>query len=102
MNYGSCLQISKFDKSAGWNKCVQVGKFLRFDKVCYTIIRDTKIFKKSYLMMNIKDWTYIWVIELGYQKLILISKTKWHQIMKWSFLPSYSKVQLSNKDNFKE
>ena len=38
-----CLQTSKFNKSAGWNKGVQVGKFLKFNKVCCTIIRETKV-----------------------------------------------------------
>ena len=43
MNYGFSLKISKFNKSAGWNKGVQVGKFLKFNKVCCTIIRETKV-----------------------------------------------------------
>ena len=43
MNYGFSLKISKFNKSAGWNRGVQVGKFLKFNKVCCTIIRETKV-----------------------------------------------------------
>ena len=43
MNYGFSLKISKFNKSAGWNKDMQVGKFLKFDKVCCTIIWKTKV-----------------------------------------------------------
>ena len=43
MNYGFCLQISKLNKSAGWNKGVQVGKFQKFNKVCCTIIQETKV-----------------------------------------------------------
>ena len=41
--YGFSLKISKFNKSAGWNKGLQFGKFLKFNKVCCTIIRKTKI-----------------------------------------------------------
>ena len=37
------IKISKFSKSAGWNKVVQVGKFLKFNKVCCTIIWETKV-----------------------------------------------------------
>ena len=29
--------------STGWNKGVQVGKFLKFNKVCCTIIWKTKV-----------------------------------------------------------
>ena len=43
MNYGFSLKTSKFDKSAGWNKGVQVGKFQKINKVCCTIIRETKV-----------------------------------------------------------
>ena len=43
MNYGFSLKTSKFDKRAGWNKGVQVGKFSKFKKVCCTIIRETKV-----------------------------------------------------------
>ena len=43
MNYDFFFQISKLDKSAGWNKGVQVGKFLKSNKVCCTIIQETKV-----------------------------------------------------------
>ena len=42
-NPSFCLKISKSNKSAGWNKGMHVGKFLKFDKVCCTIIRETKV-----------------------------------------------------------
>ena len=43
MNYGFSFKISKFNKSACWNKGVQVRKFLKFNKVCCTIIRGYKV-----------------------------------------------------------
>ena len=43
MNYGFSLNISKSNKSAGWNFAMQVGKFLEFDKVCCIIIQKTKV-----------------------------------------------------------
>ena len=42
-NYGFCFKISRFNKSAGWNKDVQFGKFIKFSKVCCTTIRETKV-----------------------------------------------------------
>ena len=47
INYGFCSQISKFDKSAGWNKGVQTGKFSKSMKVCCTIIWETKVLMKT-------------------------------------------------------
>ena len=43
INYGFSLKISKCNKSAGWNKGVQVGKLQKFNKVCCTIIWETKV-----------------------------------------------------------
>ena len=43
LDYGFYSQISKSNKSAVWNKGVQVGKFLKFHKVCCTTIRETKV-----------------------------------------------------------
>ena len=37
------LEISKFDESEGWNKGVQVRKFLKSTKVCCTIMQETKV-----------------------------------------------------------
>ena len=35
--------LTEINKRAGWNKGVQVGKFLKFNKICCTIIRDLKV-----------------------------------------------------------
>ena len=35
--------VQKANESAGWNKDVQVGKLPRFNKVCCTIIQETKV-----------------------------------------------------------
>ena len=43
MNYGFSLKISKFNKSVGWNKGVQVGKFQKSNMVCCTVIQETKL-----------------------------------------------------------
>ena len=37
------LKMSKFNKRAGWNKCMKVGKFVKFKKDCCTIIRENKV-----------------------------------------------------------
>ena len=47
INYNFCFKISKFNKSAGWNKDMQVGKFLKFNKVCSTTIREIKVSEKA-------------------------------------------------------
>ena len=51
VNHSSCLKISKSNKSATQNKSVQVGKFLKFNKVCCTIIWETKVWA---MMAHIK------------------------------------------------
>ena len=43
MNYGFSLKILQFNKSAGWNKGAQVGKSIEFNKICCTIIKETKV-----------------------------------------------------------
>ena len=42
-NPSFCLKISKSNKRAVWNMGMQVGKFLKFNKVCCTIIQETKV-----------------------------------------------------------
>ena len=40
------MQTEKFlkiNKHAGWNKSVQDGKFQKINKICCTIIRETKV-----------------------------------------------------------
>jgi len=40
------VQLEKFlkiNKRAGWNKSVQDGKFQKINKICCTIIRETKV-----------------------------------------------------------
>ena len=54
ISYGFCMQIPKFKESAGWNKGVQVGKFPKFDKVCCTIIRETKVGPSSVITYSTK------------------------------------------------
>ena len=53
INYRFSLKTSKFNKSAGWNKGLQVEKFLKFDKVCCTIIWETKVREHAELKFEI-------------------------------------------------
>ena len=38
----------KINKRAGWNKSVQDGKFQKINKICCTIIRETKVSGSQY------------------------------------------------------
>ena len=55
MDYGFSLKILKFNKSAGWNKGVQVGKMLKINKVCCTIIKETKVSSYSTFIVDTLD-----------------------------------------------
>ena len=43
VNHSFCLKISKSNKSASQNKRGQVGKILKFNKFCCTVIWETKV-----------------------------------------------------------
>ena len=43
INQSFCLKISTSNKNADWNKEVYVENFLAFNKVCCTIIQETKV-----------------------------------------------------------
>ena len=44
MNYGFCLEISRFKIK------VQVEKFVKFNKVCRTFIQETQVFTNKILI----------------------------------------------------
>ena len=50
INYCFFLRILKSNKSAGWNKGVQVEKLLF--NVCCTVIRETKVASKTTVALN--------------------------------------------------
>ena len=46
MKYGINAQVGKFSKinnCADWNKDVQAGIFIEMNKLCSTIIRETRV-----------------------------------------------------------
>ena len=50
------VQVGKFSKinnCADWNKDVQAGIFLEINKLCSTIIRETRVPKLHYYYNNI-------------------------------------------------
>ena len=52
---GINVQVEKFlkvNKRAGWNKSVQDGKFQKINKICCTIIRETKVRLRSLEMTS--------------------------------------------------
>ena len=71
INCGFSLQISKFNKSVGWNKGVQVGKILKFNKVCCTIIQKTKE-----LIWNLASVFHYLLCECSAQLVVCIITTR--------------------------
>ena len=51
ITYVFSLRILKFNKTVGWNKGVQVEKLL-FNKICCTVIRETKVVSKTTVALN--------------------------------------------------